>query len=155
VAQFSGSTIETFFFDLLRLWLMAYPQSLGGKELLFKNVLDAPDKGAVTLYVVNRELNEIAYERPREWFAYLEARAKLGCPTAGEVERIGEVKASRDILAHNRGIANKLYESKAGQAARYKDGDKIEIPEHYHRETWELIRKVIADLSAAAEAKFA
>jgi hypothetical protein len=149
------SIFENFFFDLLRLWLMAYPQSLGGKELLFKNVLDAPDKGAITLYVVNRELNEIAYERPREWFAYLDARARLGCPAAGEVERIGEVKASRDILAHNRGVANKLYESKAGQAARYKDGEKIEIPEHYHRETWELIWKVIADLSAAAEAKFA
>jgi hypothetical protein len=147
------SIFEHFFFDLLRLWLMAYPQSLSSKEILFKTVLDAPDKEGVTLYVVNKELNEIAYERPREWFAYLEARARLGCPAAEEIERIGEVKASRDILAHNRGTANKIYESKAGKAARYKDGQKIEIPKRYHRETWELIRKIIADLSAAVEAK--
>lgn len=149
------SIFEYFFFDLLRLWLMAYPQSLGGKVLEFKNVLEASDKDAVTFYVVNRELNEIAYERPKEWFAYLEARMKLGCPTTEEIERIGEAKASRDVLAHNRGVANRIYESKAAKAARYKDGQRVEIPEHYHRETWELIRKVITDLSDAAAAKFA
>jgi hypothetical protein len=149
------SIFEYFFFDLLRLWLTAYPQSLGGKTLEFKNVLEARDKDAVTLYVVNKELNEIAYERPKDWFAYMETRAKLGCPTAAEIERIGEAKASRDILAHNRGVANKIYESKAGKAARYKDGQRVEIPEHYHRETWELIRKVITDLSDGVTAKFA
>src|SRR5438552_189779 len=53
------SIFEDFFFDFLRLWLMAYPQSLGGKELQFKTVLDAPDKEGVTLHVVNKEVNEI------------------------------------------------------------------------------------------------
>jgi hypothetical protein len=56
---------ENCFFDLLRLWLIAHPQSLGAKELSFKTVLDAPDKDAVTLHIVNKELNEISYERPR------------------------------------------------------------------------------------------
>src|SRR5258708_7580600 len=40
---------ESFFLDLLRLWLLAYPQSLGGKQVVFKDILDAPDKDAVTL----------------------------------------------------------------------------------------------------------
>lgn len=30
---------ENFFFDLLRLWLLAYPRSLADKELRFKDVL--------------------------------------------------------------------------------------------------------------------
>jgi hypothetical protein len=149
------SVFEHFFFDLLRLWLMAYPQSLADKELRFKSVLEAPDKEAVTLYIVNKELNEIAYERPKEWFSYLEDRARLGCPSAAEIEKIGEAKASRDILVHNRGVANKIYESKAGRAARCRDGQRVDIPEFYHRETWELIRKVITDLSNAATVKFA
>jgi hypothetical protein len=148
------SVFENFFFDLLRLWLKAYPQSLGDKELRFKNVLEAADKEAVTLYIVDKEINEIAYDRPKEWFSYLEARTRLGCPSAAEIERIGEAKASRDILAHNRGIANKTYESKAGRAARYRDGQRVEIPEPYHCQTWELIRKVITDLSDAAATKF-
>ena len=144
------SIFENFFFDLLRLWLMAYPQNLIGKKVDFKAVLDAPDKDAIALLVVNKELNEILYERPTGWFAYLEDKAKLGCPTADEIERIAEAKASRDVLAHNRGIAGKTYESKAGKFARYKDGQRIDIPEHYHRETWQLIRRVVTDVSNAA-----
>src|SRR3954466_7220042 len=32
------STFESYFFDLLRLWLTAYPQSLGGRKVDFKAV---------------------------------------------------------------------------------------------------------------------
>jgi hypothetical protein len=147
------SIFENYFFDLLRLWLIAYPQNLIGKKVDFKAVLDAPDRDAITLLVVNKELNEILYDRPAGWFAYLEDKAKLGCPTPDEIEKVAEAKASRDVLVHNRGVASKAYESKAGKLARYKGGQRIEIPESYHRETWELIRKVITDISNAAIAK--
>lgn len=149
------SIFENYFFDLLRLWLLAYPQNLIGKKVDFKVVLDAPDKDAITSYVVGRELNEILYERPLGWFAYLEDKAKLGCPTADEIDRISEAKASRDVLVHSRGVASKTYESKAGRLVRYKDGQRIDIPEHYHRATWELIRKVVGDISNSAIAKLA
>jgi hypothetical protein len=147
------STFETFFFDFLRLWLLAYPRSLGRRQLEFKDILDAPDKDAITLLVVNKELNELLYERPAAWFAYLEDKAKLGCPTATEVEQIAEAKASRDVLVHNGGVAGKVYVAKAGKLARYKEGEKIDIPEPYHRQTWELLRKVVADVSNAALTK--
>jgi hypothetical protein len=147
------SIFENYLFDLLRLWLMAYPRNLVGRKVDFKAVLDAPDKDAIALLVGNKELNEILYDRPAGWFAYLEDKAKLGCPTPDEIEKIAEAKASRDVLVHNRGVAGKVYESKAGKLARYRDGQRIDIPEHYHRETWELIRKVIVDISTAAIAK--
>ena len=67
--------------------------------------------------------------------------------------KIAEAKASRDVLVHNRGVASKTYESKAGKLARYKDGQRIDIPEYYHRQTWELLRKVVMDISNAAIAK--
>ena len=144
---------ENYFFDVLRLWLMAYPKSLSGKKVDFDTVLDAPDKTAITLHVVNKELNEILYARPRDWFAYLEDKAKLGCPPPDEIDKIAEAKASRDVLVHSRGVASKTYELKAGKLARYKEGHRIDIPEHYHRETWELIRKMTSDISNAAIAK--
>jgi hypothetical protein len=147
------SIFENFFFDLLRLWLLAYPRNLIGKKVDFKAVLDAPDKDAITLFVVNRELNEVLYERPTGWFEYLNKLAKLGCPTADEIDRIAEAKASRDVLVHSQGTATKTYVEKAGKLARYKEGDRIDIPEVYHREVWELIRKVITDISNAAIAK--
>ena len=144
---------ENFFFDHMRLWLMAYPKNLSGKKVDFEDVLDAPDKDAITSQVVARELNEILYKRPAEWFRYLEDKAKLGFPTPDEIAKIAEAKASRDVLVHNRRMASMTYESKAGKLARYKDGQQIDIPEHYHRETWELIRKVVTDLANAAIAK--
>lgn len=93
------------------------------------------------------------YERPKSWFDYLEDKVKLGCPTPDEIDRIAEAKASRDVLVHNCGIASKTYLSKAGTLARYKEGQRIDVPEHYHRETWKLIRKVTMDLSNAAIGK--
>ncbi len=149
------SIFENFYFDFLGLWLTAYPQSLGKKMVDFKSILELPDKAAITQLVVRKELNEILYDRPKGWFEYLEEKVKLGCPSAGEVERIAEAKATRDVLIHNRGIANKTYESKAGRLARFQEGDKIDIPEHYHRETWELIRKVVSDITDAAMIKVA
>jgi hypothetical protein len=147
------SIFENFYFDLLRLWLTAYPRSLGKKTVDFKTILELPDKDAITGFVVGKELNEVLYERPSEWFAYLEDKAKLGCPTANEIDRIAEAKASRDVLVHNKGVANKTYESKAGNLARFHDGERIDITEPYHRETWELIRKIVTDVSDAAIAK--
>ncbi len=57
------------------------------------------------------------------------------------------------MLVHNRGVANKTYESKSGALARYKDGQRIEVTEDYHRKTWELLRKVCSDLANAVVAK--
>lgn len=149
------SIFENFVFDLLRLWLGAHPQSLGGKkfDLPFGDVLDAPDKDAVVSLFIDRELIGVAYGRPADWFAYIEAKVHVGCPSPDEIERFTEAKASRDVLAHNRGIANKLYETKAGRLARYKPGQRLEIPEHYHRECWTLLRKLVQDISDAAVAK--
>jgi phosphate transport system substrate-binding protein len=75
---------------------------------------------------------------------------KLGCPTEDEIDRISEAKASRDVLVHNRGIASKMYISKSGKLARFSEGQRIDVPEHYHRATWELIRKLVTDISNAS-----
>jgi hypothetical protein len=147
------SIFEGYFSDLLCLWLTAYPRSLIAKKVDFEAILDAPDKDAITLLVVNEEVNKILRDRPAGWFAYFEDKAKLGCPAPGDIESIAEAKASRDLLVHNRGVANRTYALKAGKLARYRDGQRIEIPEHYHRDAWELIRKVVTDMSSAAVAK--
>src|SRR5260370_1187707 len=46
------SVFEDFFFDMLHLWLAAYPGSLADKDVKFGAVLRAPDKAAVTHLVV-------------------------------------------------------------------------------------------------------
>ena len=95
----------------------------------------------------------MSYDRPSKWFAYFEDFAKLGCPTPHEIERFAECKASRDVLVHNKGTANKVYLAKAGKLARFQEGERVTIPDDYHGETWELLQKLVADLYNAAIAK--
>lgn len=147
------SLFEDFFFELLRYWLAAYPASLSKKQVEMGAVLKAADKSAIVLTVVDKELNDLKYERLADWFAYLERLTNLGCPTADEIGKLAEIKASRDILVHNNGIANATYVSKAGTRARYKDGERLEIPEQYHRASWETINKAVREVSAAAIGK--
>ena len=52
---------EAFVFDLIRLWLTAYPRRLGKKSVEYRTILDLPDKAAITDLIVTRELVEVAY----------------------------------------------------------------------------------------------
>lgn len=99
---------------------------------------------------MQKEIAGLAYARVDAWFAHLEKIVKLGCPSWEQVERLAEIKASRDVLVHNEGIANSIYVDKSMGQARFKEGDTLEIPEHYHRDSWELIKQVVSKIADAA-----
>jgi hypothetical protein len=146
---------ELFLFDLLRVLLLLHPARLSNKNVDFATVLATPDRDAIIQAVVDRELNEVKYRRVRDWFVYLESAIHIGCPAAEEIERLAELKASRDVLEHNAGVANAVYLSKAGSRARYQLGDRIEVPDAYLREGWLLLRKVAMDVAAAVTGRLA
>ena len=147
------SIFEEFLFELIRVWLTAYPRNLAGKKLDFKAVLELEDRDAIIQSVIRRELNELAYERPAAWFAYLEERTRLGVPTPDQIARIAEAKAARDVLVHGRGIVTATYVSKSGALARYAAGDRIDITGPYHRATWGLLGEVVGAMGDAAVGK--
>ena len=143
------TVFESFLTDLTRLWLIHSPDSLRKKQLEFSAVLDSPDKAAVIQSVVDKTVNEVAYGSVADWFAYLESRVHLGCPTKDEIARLAEIKASRDVLVHGQGIVNSTYIRKAGRQARFAAGQKLIVPEHYLNDAFLLIRKITGDLSQA------
>jgi hypothetical protein len=148
------SLFEDFVFELLRLWLSAYPAGIPNKDkkpVELAATIDALDKDAIIDLVIQRELNALRYERPTAWFRYLNDRVKLYCPTDEQIEQLAEIKASRDIPIHNRRIVNETYIQKSG--ARYKVGQRLEIPEPYLRATWLLIGDIVRDMAAATIAK--
>jgi len=100
--------------------------------------------------MVQKEVHGLAYQRVADWFVHLEKLTKLGCPARDQIECLAEIKASRDLLVHNNGIANAIYIDKSMGRARFADGDKLELPEHYHRESWELIKRVVTSVADAA-----
>lgn len=142
------ATFESFTSDLIRLWLLAYPQSLAGRKLDFSVVLEASDKDAVAWHVVDREVNQVFYDRPAGWFAYLSDRVGIDLSFPAEIEQFAEAKATRDILVHNARIVNEIYLTKVGRLARHKLGDRVDIPDPYHRATWLLVRGLVEQVSA-------
>ncbi len=143
--------LEAFLFDFLLLLLANDPRHLAQKKQIEVGIaLSAPDRQALVLFIAERELNELKYDRPTAWFDYLNKVVHLGCPTKDEIERIAEMKAGRDLLIHNSGIVNKTYVDKAGPKARFASGEKLVIDRRYFEGCWRLAKTVVDDVSAAA-----
>lgn len=152
------SLLEDWVFGLLRIWLSHRPEGIpekGRKTVTFADVLAARDKEAIVRDVVEREILGVAYRRPADWFAYLNDRVGLASPTAEQVREIAEIKATRDVLAHNQGVVNAIYLEKAGERARFSAGQRAEIPEPYLERGWDPIGAVIDAMASGAVAKAA
>jgi hypothetical protein len=149
------STFEVFLFNLLHRILLHNPWQFAKTQLAFEVVLNAKDREEVISGIILKQLNELRYEQLREWFDALNRALKLGCPSDAEIDALAEVKATRDILEHNAGVVNEVYLRKAGQRARYALGAQIEIEDTYHLESWQRIKKVVGDVSAAATVRLA
>ena len=143
------SLFERFVFDLLRVWLTEYPLALSAKQLEFRTVVDAANRGEIVTAVVEKEVLRVTYERVADWFKYLETIAQLGCPSPDQIEQLAEIKASRDVLVHNNGIANSIYVDKSMGRARFAEGDKLELPQQYHLDSWQLLKQVVTDVANA------
>lgn len=143
---------EAFLFDFLRLLLTNDPRHLAQKKQIEVGIaLSAADREALVWLIAERELNELKYDRPRAWFDYMSKIVKLGCPTEDEIERIAEMKATRDLLIHNSGIVNKIYMDKAGSKARFAIGDRVVIDRPYFDDSWVLAKKLVDDIATSAK----
>ncbi len=165
--QHDVSLFEDYTFALIGHWLMAYPQGIVGldddkgddklkktdKLVPMSFIIDNPDRDSILRAIIERELDRLKYRRLTAWFDYLNKRAKLGSPSRDQIERLAELKASRDVLAHNGGIVNQTYINKADKKARHVDGDRLKINEPYLKASWLLITEVVRETSKAAIAK--
>jgi hypothetical protein len=147
------SLFEDFLLGLIRLWLRAFPQRLEKRTVRAAVVFGAKDIEEVREQVIQQQVLDLAYRSLPDWFAFLSGLVNLNHPGKDEVERLAEIKASRDVLVHNRGVANAIYVERAGARKRFAAGAKLEIQEPYHLECWGLVRKVVSEVAADALAK--
>lgn len=144
------SLFEDFLIGLLRHWLFVHHRAIDKRQILIGTVFEAADLNDAKIRAIDQELNALSYKKLKDWFAFQDSLVHLGCPSDDECQRLAEIKATRDVFIHNRGVANAIYVEKAGKMARFNAGDRVDVPEPYHRESWELIKKVVTEMSAAA-----
>ena len=122
--------LEDWILGLARLWLTAYPIQLDTAshdaadrsrsqrrdeiQVPLSEILSAPDRDAILGSVIERVIRELAYRRPAQWFRFMDNRVNLGCPDDDQRMALGEMKAARDVLEHNRGRVGPDYLEKAG-----------------------------------------
>ncbi|MGL4554928.1 MAG: hypothetical protein ACRC33_27490 [Gemmataceae bacterium] len=147
------SHLEDFVLGLIRLWLRSFPHRLRDRKVSGAAVFAAKDIDEVREHLIQQHVLDTAYKSLADLFASLSELVELKHPAKDEIERLAEIKASRDVLVHNRGVVNATYVQKVGARKRFDVGDRLEVSEPYHLECWGLIRKVVTDIAGDAIAK--
>jgi len=143
------TVVEAMLGDIVRAIILKYPHKLTTKRTLsMETVLKASSLEEIHLRAVESLLNDLSYKTPREFaeeVGELMSIKPLECPAFHEYI---EIKASRDILIHNRGIANEVYVRKSGSHARVAAGQRLPVNEIYLLESYESCLQLVEWIEA-------
>lgn len=130
--------VETMFGDVVRAVVLRYPLKLGGKRSIsVQAVLESTTLEEVHLRATDSLLNELSYRSPAEFAESMQQLLSVNLMECPAFHRYMEIKATRDIFIHNRGIANDLYVRKAGSHTRVKSGMALPADIQYFLESYE------------------
>lgn len=151
------SRAEAFIQDCISIVASAYPKKLailadkGGIPLdLF---LENESREDVVRRFVALKCEGLMFGKPSE---YLDKAEKVLSITLDleTVKDFIEIKASRDIIIHNRGEINKLYVEKAGEKGRGKAGEELVIDEPYFRHVLITLKALSGSIQSKTEEVF-
>ena len=135
--------IETMVGDVLRAVITRYPQKLGGKRTLsIQAVLESTSLEEVHVRATDALLNELAYRSPVEFAESMQQLLSVNLLECPSFHCYMEIKATRDIFVHNRGIANDIYVRKAGSHVRVRSGMQLPADIQYFLESYEHCLKI-------------
>lgn len=84
----SVTIFESFFFAFFHRILQHNPWQFSRSQLDFETVLRAKDRDEVVANVLLKQVHEVRFGSPRDWFKALDGAVKLGCPTIDEIDTI-------------------------------------------------------------------
>jgi hypothetical protein len=155
------SQCESFLFDVLRLVLRAYPQkitmNIQGVEqkraVDIEMILNASDIDEVRCNLVEQRLHSISYAKPADYLCFLNRVAQVTTDDDAFAAYI-EIKATRDIIIHNGGIANAAYIEKAGPKARVAIKALLPMNAKYFDHTIAIIKRIAVIVKRDTEKHF-
>lgn len=155
------SQFETLAFDILELVLLAHPIKLlqpseDGKNqnkgaemsVSFKSVVNESRDEIIKAKIKAKLLN-VSYAKPADYLAYIKKITNAETDTL-LFHRYIEIKATRDIVVHNGGIANEIYKEKVGKYARANVGELLTVDEAYFNKALGIIKRAANTIQEAA-----
>jgi hypothetical protein len=132
------TVIEAMNEDLLRAVIAKYPKKLGAdRKISIGSVLECGSIEAIHTHAIDTLLNELAYKSPADFAEAIRKQMGINLMECTAFHRYIELKATRDIYIHNRGIASRTYIQKAGQHARVREGMFLPVDAQYFLESFE------------------
>ncbi|GAB3347224.1 hypothetical protein [Lysobacter tyrosinilyticus] len=130
--------VEAMLSDVLRAVVVRYPHKIGGKRSIpIHSILEATSLDEVHLRATDALLNELSYKSPAEFAEVIEQQLSVNLLECPAFHCYVEIKATRDIYIHNRGIANDVYVRKSGSHARVRSGMQVPVSTQYYLESYE------------------
>lgn len=130
--------IEAMLGDVIRAIVLKYPHKLGSKRTMsLQAILESTSIEEVHLRATDALLNDLSYKTPSEFAEQAESLLSINLLECPAFHKYMEIKASRDIFIHNRGIANEIYERKTGSHMRAKSGMNLPADTVYFLESYE------------------
>ncbi len=128
------SRVESAIGDILRAFLRADPRRLlidaAGKKIEFRAVVESGDYSELVEQMIATQLHDTSYLRPSQQIEYFEKVTGIEMDQRLAADWV-EIKATRDILVHNDGIANEIYATKAAKKSRVAVGVPLPIDSAY------------------------
>lgn len=135
--------MEALFGDVVRAVISKYPHKLGTKRSMpLQAILESSSLEEIHLRAADTLLNELSYKSPMEFAESLQGLISVNLLECPAFHKYLEIKASRDIFIHNRGIANDIYVRKAGTHQRVKAGMNLPADIQYFLESYESCLQV-------------
>jgi hypothetical protein len=129
--------------DILRALVRKYPHKLGNKRTItIQTVLESATIDEIHIRATDTLVNELAYKSPTEFAESLENLISVNLLECPAFHKYMEIKATRDIFIHNRGMANETYVRKAGTHQRVKSGMVLPADVQYFLESYESCLQV-------------
>ena len=124
--------------DIVRNVIVRYPHKLGARRTIqLQAVLEAQSLEEVHLRASDALLNELSYKSPAEFSEALDNLLSINLLECPAFHKYIELKATRDIYVHNRGIVNETYLKKADSHSRARIGQVLPVDIPYFLETYE------------------
>ena len=124
--------------DIVRTVIVRYPQKLGAKRAVqLQVILEAKSLEEVHLRATDSLLNELSYKSPAEYSEAFNGLLSINLLECSAYHAYVELKASRDIHVHNRGIVNETYLRKSGSHSRAHIGQWLPVTIPYFLECYE------------------
>ena len=135
--------MESMFSDIIREIILKYPKKISEKKTIdAKLVFNSSSIEELYLYIADTVVNDLSYKLPKEFSEEFRKYSNINLLECSSFHKYIELKASRDILIHNKGIANETYARKSNSHARVIVGQKLPLSVQYFLESYEFCLQV-------------